>query len=302
MPYRLKRRESTPKGVRRIAREQIDRALAELGEETPASGVAIHQARKRFKKLRALLRMLKPCLETRVYKAQNRRLRAMGHALAGKRDADVMLQTLDGLQQTLRDSGHDPEFTGLREMLRARRAAHGHKGSGMTEPPERAVAAELAGLRKQVGHWSFQGDGFDLAGPGFRRIYKRGRKAMRQARKHPGDRQFHDWRKRVKDHWYHCRLLKYLWPAPMRTRAGELKRLSDLLGDDHDLAVFRQTLHKLPDSKLPSSEDAMLQSAITERQHALRASALQLGLRVFAEKPGAIQKRFGRYARAARSS
>ena len=40
---------------------------------------------------------------------------------------------------------------------------------------------------------------------------------MRQARKRPGDRQFHDWRKRVKDHWYHCRLLKYLWPEPMRT-------------------------------------------------------------------------------------
>lgn len=301
MPYRLKRRESKPEGVHRIACEQIDRALAELGEETPASGEAIHQARKRFKKLRALLRMLKPRLERRIYKAHNRRLRAMAHALAGKRDADVMLQTLDGLQQTLRDNGQDPEFTGLREVLRARRAARGHKDSGSTEPPELGVADELADLREQISRWSLRETGFDLAGPGFRKIYKRGRKALRRARKHPGDRQFHDWRKRVKDHWYHNRLLQYLWPVPMRTRADELKRLSDLLGDDHDLAVFRQTLNNMPDSKLTSSDAVMLQSAITDRQRKLRSSALRLGLRVFAEKPGAIHKRFSRYARAANS-
>ena len=41
---------------------------------------------------------------------------------------------------------------------------------------------------------------------------------------------FHDWRKRVKDHWYHSRLLQGFWPAGIRPHRKAVKELSELLG------------------------------------------------------------------------
>jgi len=40
----------------------------------------------------------------------------------------------------------------------------------------------------------------------------------------------------------------------MRIHAKELKILSDLLGDDHDLSIFRQTLRELPGEMLTTSD------------------------------------------------
>ena len=301
MPYRLKRKENTAAGMRRIAREQIDCALAELSQDSPASGDTVHQVRKRIKKLRALVRLLKPCLGRGIDKYWNHRLRAMGHALAGSRDADVMLQTLAGLERELHDGGTDIDLSGARVALLARQSRQEYANSEQRTPPDQVVADGLADLRSQLRDWSLPQSGFGLAGPGFKKIYKRGRCALRKARRRPGDRQFHDWRKRVKDHWYHCRLLRYLWPEPMRTRAAELKILSGLLGDEHDLAVFRQTLTTLPDATLSPAESGVLHAAIRDRQRGLRAAALKLGMRVYAEKPACIHKRFRRYAQAART-
>ena len=53
---------------------------------------------------------------------------------------------------------------------------------------------------------------------------------------------WHDWRKRAKDVWYQLRLLQDTWPDVMKAMAGQASQLSDLLGDDHDLAVLSTKL------------------------------------------------------------
>jgi hypothetical protein len=57
----------------------------------------------------------------------------------------------------------------------------------------------------------------------FKRSYRRGRKAFDSGREQPDEQRFHEWRKRVKDYWYHTRLLHRIWPALMTARASELK-------------------------------------------------------------------------------
>lgn len=74
MPYALEPDEPVPAGVRRIAREQVDRALASLRRAARAPDQAdpgIHDARKRFKKTRAV---------------QNRAYRDAGRLLADVRE------------------------------------------------------------------------------------------------------------------------------------------------------------------------------------------------------------------------
>ena len=50
----------------------------------------------------------------------------------------------------------------------------------------------------------------------------------------------HEWRKRVKDLWYHVTLLEDAWKPVMSALADEAHELSDRLGDEHDVSVLRR--------------------------------------------------------------
>jgi CHAD domain-containing protein len=55
----------------------------------------------------------------------------------------------------------------------------------------------------------------------------------------------HEWRKRVKDVWYHLRLLQPVCGRTVRGQAKEASRLADVLGEDHDLGVLNMTLDQI---------------------------------------------------------
>ena len=67
-------------------------------------------------------------------------------------------------------------------------------------------------------------------------------KALTRARKDPRPENYHELRKRVKDHWYHIRLLESLWTGMMSAYEKSLKDLETWLGNDHNLAVLREKI------------------------------------------------------------
>jgi hypothetical protein len=91
------------------------------------------------------------------------------------------------------------------------------------------------------------------------------------------------------------RLLRRIWPDMIRLHRGSADKLSDLLGDDHDFAVFRQTL--LDDAgKFVSETDVHALLGLIDRRRAeLHAAARPLGERLFAEKPKCLAARFQCY-------
>ena len=78
-----------------------------------------------------------------------------------------------------------------------------------------------------------------MIGPGLKRSYRRGRNRFRDVRAEASDEWVHEWRKRVKDLWYHLRLVRNAKKSVLGEAADEAHELSDLLGDHHDLAVLR---------------------------------------------------------------
>ncbi len=97
--------------------------------------------------------------------------------------------------------------------------------------------------------------------------------------------ELHEWRKRVKDLWYHHTLLRPLWPPVMLAVGDEAHELSEQLGVDHDLAVLldwaRRHSHASPE----------LAAAVDGRRAVLQADALALGRRLYADKPSAFTAR-----------
>ncbi len=284
MGYRFKTGETVAVALHRILREQIEGAIADLRHPDRAYGV--HEARKRFKRCRSLLRLLRSGLNDR-FQTENQRLRQMGHALAALREVAALREALQRLQAEQRLPAGAAAAMGRR--LAARRRS------------SRGGAAEIAQVQEQLIAWWGGVAGWPLAAVteadlfrGLERSYQRGRRAWRAATAAPSAERYHEWRKRVKDLGYQLRLLTELWPIPMAAWQQELDRLADLLGDDHDLAALSELLQEGP--RRPT-DDAMA-AAITQSQQWLRREADRLARRIYAERPAAFGHRMVRWWRA----
>jgi CHAD domain-containing protein len=286
MAYRLNSGESAPAGIRRIAIEELDSA-ARLLRDGANRDEAIHEARKSIKKVRALLRLVRADLGA-VGKAENRRLRSAARKISALRDAGAMLEFVDSLVKQAPQDGKsaqpnpalDPRvIEGVRKGLRAR------KPDTDSERVIGQVAAVLEKAAKRAPSWPLEADGFQRLSPGLKRTYRDGRRAMARAAKDPTDANYHEWRKRAKDHWYHVRLLAGILGKEIEPRARALEDLSELLGDHQNLVVLRAQILAAPRSYGRSADVNAFLKLLDERQAGLRQGALASGRGLYGPKP-----------------
>ena len=205
------------------------------------------------------------------------------------RDAQALIEACDALAERS-EPASDRLLVVVREWLQARlddreRAMHD------IERQTGTLREALLGARRRVSYWHLQAFDRDALSRGYARLYRRGQRAYRETVEAPGDVAFHEWRKRVKDHWYHTRLLAPAWAAPLEARHAELKTLSDLLGDEHDLSVLRDTLLADGGELLGGGAAQALLARIGRRQGELRALAQALGARIYAEPADGLRQR-----------
>lgn len=293
--YALAEDETLAEGMRRIAAGRAEKALERLrasaAGEIPAAA-AIHGARKDLKKLRTLLRLLSDELPKKVFARERERYREAGRKLSGSRDAEVKLTTLDALTEEDEDLPEEAVETWRRILDSDREAATGTVSS--EEAMAEAVELIEAGCGEIEG-WKLRKNPEKAAVGAVTRVYGRGRRAMGAAEADPGDEEFHEWRKRAKDLRYGLELLSGAWSGPLAATAAEASRLTDLLGDHHDLAVLREDLHQ---RRLGEEGTRSLEAAIETRQEELAAEAFALGRRLYAERPKDFGRRLDRYWRA----
>jgi CHAD domain-containing protein len=290
--YRLKAREGTGEGLKRIAEGRAAEAtdgLANTGEKELAA--AIHGARKDLKKLRAVLRLARKQMGKDLFKAEDRRYRDAGRLLSRTRDAEVKLETLAALRSQF--SGDLPPEGSKRwvQVLEEERdevtGAGGGEASRQIDQARNLIAEGL----DRVGDWPLKSDSWRLLGPGLSKSYREGRRAMKRVQGKPNVENVHEWRKRAKDLWYQLRIVQGAWPQLLGATVDQAHELSDLLGDHHDLALLDEDLAARRDIV----ESEAFRALIERRQEELLARALELGRRLYAEKPKAFSRRLERY-------
>ncbi len=303
MGYRLDDPDDPEADLRRAAAEQLDQALGEATDADLAAGRRVHQVRKRCKKVRGLLRLFRGSFD--AYGDENRRLRDLARSLSAIRDADVRVQTLDEALEGVDDAGRMGE---LRARMQAKRE------SALSEAEDRLerAATELRRAREEARSWSLdrsdgdERDPFAAVHDGLVRTYRRGRAAMAAAIDEPTPERLHEWRKRVKYHWYHLRLLEPAWPEALAPQRKAADALGSLLGDDHDFAVLRRAIGDELDALDDVTRAAMLPDAVYRRiddhRVELQARARRLGRLVFAERPRNLAERLAGYWSAWRAS
>ena len=289
MAYQLGDGETAERALRRSAREELDRAIAELTDGVKEDPVtAVHDARKALKKERSLLRLARGTLSSSQRRATNATLRDAGRRLSDARDAEVKIQAVDDLSSRYAGQLPKPAFDAVKAHLEAK-AAVDRASPGAA----REVAEQLVAVRSEIDDWRMRRDGWAAIGKGLERSYERGRRAFRRAQREPTTENLHEWRKRAKDLWYHVRLLEPVSPGVMHGSAQEAHQLSDLLGDDHDLAVLRESLAG-DGAAVATDLDSML-ALIDHRRRQLQADALHAGARLYEEKPKAFVRRIRGY-------
>jgi CHAD domain-containing protein len=298
----------------------------EADDPAQAGARTVHETRKALKRLRALLVLLRAELGAKRYARENAALRDCGRRLAGARDAEVMLGTLDSLVR--RDPSHFTRSAAVRtlraQLLAERDAAAAH---AIHDPRVRGeVVLELRAVRARVVRWKLRKRGFRLLEPGLEGIYRRGRRDMRIARRRaaavsmPGegprrkrssrrtgaDRRaglgqsveaLHVWRKRVKELRYAAETLDRGGKAykPVRRVARCADRLGEMLGEEHDLALLEARVRER--SRAFAGERKVrkrLLRLIASRRRKLRKRALREGERLYRRPPRRFVRRLKR--------
>jgi CHAD domain-containing protein len=294
MGFGLKRDSAMPAALTRAVRKEFDQALQELEGARP-SEEQVHTARKGVKKIRAVLRLF-DSVERDARRAQEA-LRRAAHGLSSLRDADVAGETLAGLHarypQVATKAVVGIVAQGLSGGNRAARRVAGSDASRAHGVLERSRRPTLSLLR-DTGR-------FPLVRDGLTRGYRRARKVMRSISMDSDATQFHRWRRRIKEHWYHVRLFETLDRGP-RGRARRLRALETWLGDDHDLALLRAAIVAAPRKFRRARAATIVLGCITRAQSRLRTLALAHGRRLFSDNPRKMRSAVTRWWRAARAA
>jgi CHAD domain-containing protein len=282
MAYRLKVKESVPEGIRRIVVEEVEAAEKELGGHGSTRETAIHESRKSIKKIRGALRLMRPELGD-VYRNENARFRNIGRRLSEVRDAAAVIEVFDSIVEKFTDNLRQNSLGSVRRALQKMKRETEERVN-LDKLTQQTVSA-LSAAKKRLKKWPLQADGFQAIAPGLELTYRKGRKALARVKRDPVPENRHYFRRRVKDHWYQVRLLENVWTDVMLAHEASLKNIETWLGDDHNLVVLCERMHKEPEKFGDDKAIQLFISLAERRQKELRENAISLGERVYAQKP-----------------
>lgn len=278
--------ESVEHGFRRIALSQIELALSDLRDNKSKQGSAIHAARRRCKRLRGLLRLVRPMFPD--YRAENATIRDAADGLSDARDAEVMIATFDGLFGD--DAGQRDRFDAVRKLLLDAKSEDA--GGSDAEAALSQFAEAMTALKDRAAHWSLDRKDMQAIWPGLKAIYKAARDGMDAARDGGKAMHFHDWRKAVKYRGHHLALLRDTAPDVLAAERGLVDALGEALGDHHNLALLDE---RLAGDGLPRDDVRGVAELTRARMDALEKQAFGFGRQVLAERPAAMAQRMREY-------
>jgi CHAD domain-containing protein len=285
MAYRIKRKERVGRGIRRILREQLGRAVEVARDRGGAQEERVHDVRTRLKRSRAALELIGGEVGKKARKT-DRRLRDRGRRLARPRDVVVQAHTFRilgtrlsrelpaGLLERMRDVGEQ-----LRRTLDEK----------AVERELRRTARSLKRLRRRLRRWPVKRDR-RAVGKGITGAYREARRALGAVQADPTPRRFHDWRKKVKVLSNELRIVGRAVPELATRYLAKVEKLGELLGQIHDLDCAAATAKKHP-RWFGSDEDCeAVRGLVAEHRVVLEREAFALATGVFAGRPRDVRE------------
>jgi CHAD domain-containing protein len=230
--FELKDTESVPDGIKRIIGGQIDHALYNIEHNIDSDfDESIHESRKSSKRVRAVLRLVKDEIGTKLYKRDNYLFRDINRYLAEIRNISVIIESLGKVVKDCPGNDYSELINEtirfkdkLIEILFAEENRHKTVADLLNTGKERAMKLPL------------KKDDIKVLFSGMSKIYSLCDTCMQNARKEPTNENLHEWRKQVKYLYYQFQVLTPFIPDELVVHKPNLDKIAEHLGEDHDLA------------------------------------------------------------------
>lgn len=292
-------KEPVCESVRRSLVRHVERALDLSRPGRAVSDEAMHKMRKELKRARAALRMLRVPLGPAIYRREKGALRAAGHSLGSARDAKVLLERCAEISR--RAGGAPP--AGLPQRLRLERARARREVLQRTGTLAGSRAA-LEALTLRSTCWPLRDSAQGVVCHAIKRTYSRGRRALAASRSDRSVAKLHAWRKEAQYLWHQLALLEELGATAAPTSLRAAHRVSQWLGEDHDLALLHAKMQSerprkrgmktrssetSPRNRLSRSADVFCKG-IDARRASLQHKAFEAGERLYRKKSGVFAR------------
>jgi CHAD domain-containing protein len=275
-------------GLLRVADNLVKNAVERIRNPTSDRVEDLHFVRVTIKRLRAILRLIRPAIKKRAFDRENVRLRTAARRLSIARDADVARQTLATLP-----------FAKQREMDSAAVALAGFRKNGAPEPDMsetmKVTALDLDQTRRNLNRLRIYRHEWKAIEPGVRKVYRQCRKRMMRALGHGDDDAYHKWRIRIKSLYYELQMLQSVWPARLTKMVAGLNKLQDQIGADHDLVVLKRSLNRSPDRFGGSESVERVLRSVNDKRRKLRRTTDPLGKAIFDQSSRGFVRELGQH-------
>jgi CHAD domain-containing protein len=271
MGYRFRKRESPADAALRIAESETGRGIRR------ARGLRVsdvHAARRSVKRLRALLRLVRAAHPN--WRGPDREARAAARELSAQRDSDVAPRTLERVGRCHRWALKSGELERIRHGLD--RHLRQERSRERLEARLRAYRRSMRTVERSLPGWDLSSLGTAELQVGFARTLEKVQISMPTGRSGADPAQFHRWRRHVKYHLMHLRLLRSLAGEDLRPRARLVRRLEKILGEHHDLVVLDRLLRAC--DGVSERQRDVASELIKDTQATRALQALRLGERI----------------------
>jgi len=261
-------------GLLRVGDALIQNALDHIRSSASDQAEDVHLVRVTIKRLRAMLLLIQPVIGKTVFDRENARLRNAARRLSSARDSVVARQTLATL----------PLSAGRKRDAVAAALA-GFKQDGEPEAEIRKtmnrLALALEETKRNLHRIRVSEHEWKAVEPGLRQLYSQCRKRMEHALGQGDDKAFHKWRIRVKSLYYGLQMLQRVWPERIDKMLGDLGRLQEEIGADHDLVVLKRSMRETPDAFQGTETVEQVVDSVDDKSKKLRRVIEPLGRAIF---------------------
>lgn len=285
MSYTLKPEKPFSETFRSVAVSQLEDAVKILKHQPKGLHEAVHDARKKFKRVRGLYRLVRPGAKE-FSRAENTRIRDMAASISAERDATALLECVDRLREKNPSPKADMALAHLETALQKRRSGTAAPDGQLQEKVKAAIQTCHAAIDAAASHHFDDDDrpAAKIIAKGWKKTLSDAQVALMTAQATGMDEDFHELRKRSQNYWMYCALVSDVWPSAMKAKRKDAKSLADVLGNEHDLSVLIALLESEEKLMLSAEDRALSCKVAVSTRKRLRKQAIRSARRIFTDE------------------
>ncbi len=284
MKYFQPDNESTAEGAARIASSLLDAIAERLADGQLLSDIDIHEIRKTCKRLRALLRLLRPNLTAHEFQENDRKTRRLAIRLGPARDQAVMLATIDRLTQHYAAMLASDVFGPSREWLLQQ------QNSSEVHVAAHTLRSSLEDLRTSIIALDLQSVSNKTLLAGVVECYRLARKALRQVEQQPDNDAVHALRRHTKHLFNQLTMIADLDSAGIVALIDLSHSVEEALGQVHDLSVLTTAITGAATLRRDTLRHEILGSLLESRWIRQLSGSLRQANMLYDRKPGKFRE------------